>query len=174
MHALLRFWIPEENIRKRVERDGVPYDVWVRQGLIKATPGNIIDYDVIRADINALGERFNIREIAIDRWNATQLATQLQGDGFTVALFGQGFASMGAPTKDLEKRIVGRELVHGGQSRAALDGRATSAVKQDPAGNLKPAKDKSAEKIDGIVALIMALGRLMVAKPEQEVGAEVW
>lgn len=173
VHALLRFWIPQDNIRKRVERDGVPYDLWVRQGLMKATPGNIIDYDVIRADINALGERFNIREIAIDRWNATQLATQLQGDGFTVALFGQGFASMGAPTKDLEKRIVGRELVHGGNPVLRWMA-ANVAVKQDPAGNLKPAKDKSVEKIDGVVALIMALGRLMVAKPEQQVGAEVW
>ena len=84
------FWIPGDNARKRENRDRVPYETWARQGLIEMTPGNVIDYDYIRARINDLSKRFNIREIAIDPWNATQLALQLQGDGFEVVTFGQG------------------------------------------------------------------------------------
>ncbi len=158
-HAwIARFWMPKDNIRRRVERDRVPYDVWVREGWIKATDGNVVDYDVVRADINVLSEWLQIHEIAVDRWNATQLSTQLQGDGFTVAQFGQGFGSMSAPTKELEKLVLGRLLAHGGNP--VLRWMASNvAVQQDAAGNLKPAKDKSGEKIDGIVAGIMGLAR---------------
>lgn len=159
-----RFWVPEENARKRALRDRVPYPEWIQQGVITATAGDVIDYDVIRADINALGRQVEIAEIAIDRWNATQLATQLEGDGFTVVLFGQGFASMAAPTKELLRIIAAAELSHGGHP--VLRWMASNlAVKQDAAGNLKPARGAPAEKIDGIVALIMALGRAIV-QPE--------
>ena len=170
-HAwIARFWMPADNIRKRVERDRVPYDVWVREGWIKATDGNVVDYDVIRADINALAEIFELRELPIDRWNATQLTTQLQGDGFTVVPFGQGFASLSAPSKELEKLVLGRVLVHGGNP--VLRWMASNvAVTQDAAGNIKPAKDKSGEKIDGIVAGIMGLGRATVNGGE---GASVY
>ncbi len=155
---LAYFWMPKENIKKRVDRDRVPYDEWVRAGYIKATEGNVVDYDVVRNDINLLAERFHIKEIAIDRWNATQITTQLQGDGFNVVAFGQGFASMSAPTKDLEKLILGKQLIH--NANPVLRWMAGNvAVTQDAAGNMKPAKDKSGEKIDGIVAGIMALAR---------------
>lgn len=165
-HAwIARFWMPKDNIRKRVERDRVPYDVWVREGWIKATEGNVVDYDIVRADINVLAEFFEIREIAIDRWNATQISTQLQGDGFTVAQFGQGYASMSAPAKELEKLVLGKMLAHGGHP--VLRWMASNvAVTQDAAGNLKPAKDKSGEKIDGVVAGIMGLARALVAGGE--------
>lgn len=156
-----RFWVPEENARKRALRDRVPYPEWIQRGVLKATPGNVIDFDVIRADINALGEQVEIAELAIDRWNATQLATQLEGDGFTVMLFGQGFASMAGPTKELLRLIAAGELAHGGHP--VLRWMASNvAVKQDAAGNLKPDREKSGEKIDGIVALVMALGRALV------------
>lgn len=166
-HAwIARFWMPADNVRKRVERDRVPYDLWVRQGWIKATEGNVVDYDVVRADINALHEHLQTMEIAIDRWNATQLATQLGGDGFTVVQFGQGFASMSAPAKELEKLVLGRLLVHGGNP--VLRWMASNvAVRQDPAGNLKPDKEKSGEKIDGIVAGIMGLARASVQQPAE-------
>jgi len=169
-HAwICRFWMPRENIRRRVERDRVPYDVWVREGWITATEGNVVDYDVVRADINALAEKFHVNEIAIDRWNATQISTQLQGDGFVVAQFGQGFASMSAPAKELEKLVIGRLIAHGGHP--VLRWMASNvAVQQDAAGNLKPAKDKSGEKIDGIVAGIMALARTMVQVPARFTG----
>jgi phage terminase large subunit-like protein len=160
------FWIPEERIRDRVRRDRVPYDVWVRDGLITATPGAVTDYDRIRDDVQRIAERYRIREIAFDRWNATQLSTQLAGDGFEMVGFGQGFASMSAPAKELERRIVGRELIHDGNPvlRWMV---ANVTVSQDPAGNLKPDKAKSTERIDGVVAACMAIGRWQVAQAEQ-------
>ena len=155
------FWLPEENLRARVLRDHVPYDVWARQGLVRLTEGNVVDYDVIRADINTLGAQYDIREIAIDRWNSTQLQTQLMGDGFTVVPFGQGFASMTAPTKELQRLVLERRLRHGGHP--VLRWMASNvAVRQDPAGNIKIDKAKSTERVDGMVALAMAVGRAMV------------
>ncbi len=160
--ALLpRFWVPADNARKRERRDRVPYQTWARQGFIEMTEGNVVDYDVIRRRINELGERFKIREIAIDRWNATQLAVQLQGDGFEVVTFGQGFRDMSGPTKELEKLVISGKLRHG--RHPVLRWMASNvSVETDAAGNLKPSKKKSTERIDGIVASIMALGRAML------------
>ena len=152
------FWIPEENATRRERKDRVPYLTWAKQGFIELTPGNVIDYDLIRKRINELGDLFNIKEIAVDRWNAAQITTQLEGDGFTMVPFGQGFASMSSPTKELEAVVLGQRLAHGGNP--VLRWMASNvAVKEDAAGNLKPDKEKSIEKIDGIVALIMALDR---------------
>src|SRR5205823_1252024 len=101
-------------------------------------------------------------EIAFDRWNATQLCIQLQSDGIEMVPFGQGFSSMTAPTKELEKMILGRQIAHGGN--AVLRWMVSNvAVKQDPAGNLKPDKGKSSDRIDGVVATVMAIGRATVA-----------
>jgi phage terminase large subunit-like protein len=156
------FWMPSENVERRVKRDRVPYDAWIKAGLIKATDGNVVDYKVLRADMNALAERFVIGDVAFDRWNSQSLVTDLQEDGFTMVAFGQGFASMSAPTKELEKLILGKKLIHSGHPvlRWML---ANVAVQQDPAGNNKPDKEKSGEKIDGITAGIMALARSIVA-----------
>jgi phage terminase large subunit-like protein len=160
-------WIPSETIAMRVKRDRAPYDIWKQEGLIEVTEGNVVDYDLIRKRVNDLGKDFNIREIAIDRWNSTHLQTQLMGDGFTVIPFGQGFVSMSAPTKEIEKCVIQRTLNHGGNN--PLRWMASNvAVQQDPAGNLKPAKDKSTEKIDGIVAMIMGVGRAMVREEIHE------
>lgn len=157
----MRFWIPEENARQREKRDRVPYLTWARQGLVKLTPGNVIDYDTIRNDINELGTKHDIREFAADRWNATQIITQLQGDGFEVIAYGQGFKDMTAPTKELEKLVMAKSIRHGGNP--VLRWMASNVtVETDAAGNLKPSKKKSTEKIDGIVAAIMALGRAML------------
>ena len=163
LHVLCRFWVPGDNIRKRVTKDRVPYDAWVRDGWVTPTPGEVVDYDRMRADINELAKRYNIREIAADRWNATQIISQLgEQDGLNIFEMGQGFASMSGPTKDTEKRLVGRELVHGGNP--VLRWCASNVtVKEDPAGNLKPDKSKSTERIDGMVALIMAVGRACIA-----------
>ena len=125
-----------------------------------ATEGNVVDYDVIRAAINVLGERYAIHEIAIDRWNSTQLQVQLQGDGFTVMPFGQGFGSMTAPCKELEKLVRAHHLRHGGHPVLRWMA-ANVVVEQDAAGNIKPSKARSSEKSDGIVALVMALDRAM-------------
>jgi phage terminase large subunit-like protein len=150
------FWIPEENMRERVKRDRVPYDMWHRQGFLRTTPGNVTDYDVVRADINELAKKYNIRQIAIDRWNATQLSNQLQGDGINVIGFGQGYGSMSAPAKRLEGLVVGGRVLH---HSPVLDWQASNvAIQSDYAGNIKPSKAKSTERIDGIVSLTMALG----------------
>jgi phage terminase large subunit-like protein len=150
------FWIPEENMRERVKRDRVPYDMWHRQGFLRTTPGNVTDYDLVRADINELAKKYNIRQVAIDRWNATQLSNQLQGDGLNVIGFGQGYGSMSAPAKRLEGLVVGGKVLH---RSPVLDWQASNvAVQSDHAGNIKPSKAKSTERIDGIVSLTMALG----------------
>lgn len=160
--VLPRFFVPAENIRRRAERDRVPYDLWAREGLIVATEGDVVDYDAVRAAIVADTKLYRIKEIAFDRWNSSQLVTQLQADGAPMVPFGQGFASMSAPSKELEKLVVSRRLAHGGNK--VLRWMACNvAIKDDPAGNIKPAKDRSGDKIDGIVALIMALGRATVA-----------
>lgn len=155
------FFVPAEAIHKRTQRDRVPYEVWVNQGHITATPGAVIDYDVIRRTVNELSEQYEIKEIAVDRWNAAQISTQLEGDGFEMVGFGQGFASLSGPTKELEARVIGKALRHG--NHPVLNWMAANVtVEQDAAGNIKPSKKKSTEKIDGIVASIMALGRAMV------------
>jgi phage terminase large subunit-like protein len=160
------FWVPQENAHERSERDRVPYVQWIKEGYITATPGTRIDYDIIRRDINVLSEQVNIREIAIDSWNSTQLQAQLDGDGFTVVQFGQGFKSMSAPTKELKALVLAGELSHGDNPVLGwMAGNTASEV--DAAENEKPSKKHSVERIDGIVALIMALGRAIVL-PEQQ------
>ena len=153
------FWVPEDNIAKRVRRDRVHYDVWVKQGFLNATPGNIIDYDAIRLRIKELGQLFSIQEIAFDPWNATQIANQLgEQDGFQMVQFRQGFQSMSAPTKELERLVLGKLIAHAGHPVLRWN-LGNMVVKVDPAKNIKPDKGKAREKIDGIVATIMAIGR---------------
>jgi phage terminase large subunit-like protein len=152
------FWLPEENLVERSTRDRVPYDAWARDGLIRVTPGNVIDYGRIVTDIADLAEVYNIREIAFDRWGAYQITQQLEGLGLTMVGFGQGFASMSTPTRELMRLVLDRKLRHGAHPilRWMAD---NLVVQQDAAGNIKPAKNKSREKIDGMVAGIMALDR---------------
>ena len=107
------FWVPQAGARQRERLDRVPYGQWIREGFIDACPGEVIDYDRIRSRINDLQREYSIRQIAIDRWNATQLATQLDADGFEMVSFGQGYASMSAPTKKLEELVLAGRLRHG-------------------------------------------------------------
>lgn len=159
--SLCRFWVPAEAIRQRSQRDRAPYEQWARDGEIIATEGNVTDYRAIRDEIIALGERYDVRQIAFDRWGATQLSQDLQDAGFTMVPYGQGFASMAAPTKELLTLILAKRMHHGGNPvlRWMAD---NLMVRQDPAGNVKPDKAKSSEKIDGMVALIMGLGRAIL------------
>jgi phage terminase large subunit-like protein len=166
-HVLSRYFVPEENLRKRAERDRVPYDLWTRQGFIEATSGNVVDYSAIEQRILADSALFQVKEIAYDPWNATHIALRLQDEGAAMVEFRQGFRSMAAPTRELEKLIVSRKLAHGGNPVTRWMA-ANVAVAQDPAGNLKPAKDKSTERIDGIVATIMAIGRAMVVQEQPQ------
>lgn len=152
------FWIPEDNLTLRVNRDHVPYDVWERQGYLQTTEGNVVHYGFIEQFIESLGERFNIREIAFDRWGAVQMVQNLEGMGFTVVPFGQGFKDMSPPTKELMKMVLEQKIAHGGHPvlRWNMD---NIYIRTDPAGNIKADKEKSTEKIDGAVATIMALDR---------------
>ena len=102
-YILPYYWLPEETLPLRVNQDHVPYDVWERQGYIQTTEGNVVHYGFIEKFIEALGEKYNIREIAFDRWGAIQMVQNLEGMGFTVVPMGQGFASMSPPTKELMK-----------------------------------------------------------------------
>ena len=152
------FWIPEENIEQRVRRDHVPYDVWEKQNHMQTTEGNVVHYGFIESFIDELGTKYNIREIAFDRWGAVQMVQNLEGLGFTVVPFGQGFKDMSPPTKELMKLTLEEKIAHGGHPvlRWMMD---NIFVRTDPAGNIKPDKEKSTERIDGAVATIMALDR---------------
>jgi phage terminase large subunit-like protein len=169
--VLCRFWIPGDNATERERKDRVPYTVWAKdpKNGLTMTPGNVTDYDVIRRDINEFAKKYNVRQVGIDRWNATQLALQLQGDGLEVIGFGQGMGSMSSPSKTLEALIASGKVRHDGNSVLAwMAGNAS--VKVDAAGNIKPVKPKhgSAERIDGIVALVMALGINATYKPQAQ------
>ncbi len=152
------FWIPEENMRLRVRRDHVPYDVWERQGYLQTTEGNVIHYAFIENFIDDLGRKFHIKEIAFDRWGAVQMVQNLEGLGFTVVPFGQGFKDMSPPTKRLMELVLEKNIAHGGHPvlRWMMDNIFFFFY---PAGNIKPDKEKSTEKIDGAVATIMGLDR---------------
>ena len=152
------FWLPEDTLELRCRRDHVLYDVWQKQGFIQTTEGNVIHYGFIEKFIERLGETYHIREIAYDRWNATQMVQNLEDMGFTMVPFGQGFKDMSPPSKELFKLLMEGNIIHGGNP--VLKWMASNVVmRQDPAGNIKPDKEKSVEKIDGIVASIMALDR---------------
>ena len=154
------FWIPEDNLAIRVRRDHVPYDLWQQQGFIKTTEGNVVHYGFIEAFIEELNNRYHIKEIAFDRWGAVQMVQNLEGMGFTVVPFGQGYKDMSPAAKELMKLTMEKKLAHGGNPvlRWMMD---NIYVKTDPAGNIKPDKEKSTERIDGAVALIMALDRAL-------------
>jgi phage terminase large subunit-like protein len=155
------FWVPEDTLDQRVRRDHAPYDLWRKQGFIQTTDGNVVHYGFIERFIERLGERYNIKEIAYDRWNATQVSQNLEGEGFQMIPFGQGFKSMNAPTQDLMRLALSKRIAHGGHPvlRWNMD---NVYIRTDPAGNIKPDKQKSTERIDGAVATIMALGRAVL------------
>ena len=162
------FWVPEDTIPIRVRRASVPYDVWEKQGYLKATEGNVIDYNYIEKFILDLYKIYNIREIAVDRWNATQLIINLTDDGMTMVPFGQGFKDMSPPTKEFYKLMMEGKIIHGGNP--VLKWMALNVVvDHDAANNVKPTKARSPEKIDGIVAAIMALDRCVRHEHEESV-----
>lgn len=158
---LMAFWCPEENIETRARRDRVPYPQWRDQGLLTVTPGNTTDFRFIEADILKLARLYDIRELAYDRTFAGELVQSLQDQGMKMIEFGQGFLSMGSPTAEFQRLVVSRTLQHGGHPILRWNA-SNVAVRQDPAGSLKPDKEKSGERIDGIVAAIMALGRAVL------------
>jgi len=132
----------------------------VRQGLIIETEGNVTDYNYIKADILELAEQFEIKEIAFDRFNSSQLIIELQNEGLTLYPFGQGFVSMSAPTKELERLVKVGRLKHGNNPVTRWQ-MGNILLRRDPADNIKIDKAKSGDKVDGPVSIVMALGTYM-------------
>ena len=157
-YVLPFFWIPEDNIDLRVRRDHVNYDIWEQQGYIQTTEGNVVHYGFIEQFIDELGKVYNIKEIAFDRWGATQMVQNLEYMGFTVVPFGQGFKDMSPASNELMRLVLSGNFAHDGNPvlRWMMD---NIFIRTDPAGNIKPDKQKSTEKIDGVIATIMALDR---------------
>jgi phage terminase large subunit-like protein len=179
-HWLPFIFLPEADLYDRSRKDNVPYDVWAKQGFVHLTPGNQVDYSFIRKTINDCASLYDIREIAYDRWNATQVVQQLTDDGLEMVPTGQGYASMNAPTAELLSQVKAGTMRHG--NNPCLNWMADCmSVKQDPAGNVKPSKPerlKTSKRIDGIVAGINAMSRLVVSPEFQgsvyDEPEEVW
>jgi len=162
---LFRCWVPEDEAIKVTKLRGFPYLKWIEAGELTATPGNVTDYDYILKQIDDDAQKFKIHSIAYDRYGAGQVSKRLTDSGITVSPFGQGFLSMSAPTKELERLIKGGQIQHGGNQ--VLRWMASNAVVQrDPSDNIKVVKDKAFGKVDGIVALVMALGQWVTFKDE--------
>jgi phage terminase large subunit-like protein len=166
-------YLPEDAVNNSLRKTTVPFRQWHEQGHLTLTPGNVIDYNWIKADIQTLLQELPVKEIAFDRWNSSQLVNDLLEAGAPMVQFGQGFASMNAPMKELERRYLSGEIIH--NNNPVLNWAMSNLVAdQDPAGNIKPAKNKSSEKIDPAVALIMAIGRAMLVDETVSVGVEFW
>jgi phage terminase large subunit-like protein len=162
-----KFWLPKDNLKKRVEKDRVPYDVWARDGFIKLTEGNLIDHDFIQAEIEDDWEKFSIQDIGFDPWNAAMITTRLANSGVSMVAFRQGFYSMSPPTKEVETLVLSQQIAHGGNPVLAWM-LSNTVMRTDPAGNIKPDKERSSERIDGIVALVMAVGRASATGEQPE------
>lgn len=152
------FWLPEEQMNLRVRRDHVPYDQWAGQGHILLTEGDVVHYGAVKEKILEICEQYDVREIAVDRWNATMMIQELEDEGLTLVRFGQGFRDMSPPTKELMRLVLRGEIRHTGHPvlRWCMD---NAYVRTDPAGNQKIDKEKSTEKVDGAVAMVMGLAR---------------
>lgn len=154
------FFIPEDTAGERERRDHLPITQWAREGWITLTPGPVVNYEMVRATVNQWAARYQVREIGVDPWNATDLVTRLsEQDGLTCVLLRQGYATLSAPSKSLDTAILARALRHDGNPvmRRMVS---VVAVETDAAGNVKPSKVHSSDRIDGVIALILAIDRL--------------
>ena len=172
------FFLPKDNVEARERRDRLPYRTWSHEGFIDLTPGVVTDYAFVESRILELVERYRVREVTLDRWNATDISNRLAQAGAPVTWMGQGYRSLSGPSKRLEELVLSGKLRHGGHP--ILRAQASQVrVESDPAGNIKPTKKttgsrQNAERIDGIVALVMGLGRVMDSIEPQEDANEVY
>lgn len=164
--ALWWHWLPEEEAEQREKNDGIPYRQWAADGWITLTDGNVRDDDRIIKDMLEILADFGLVSLAFDRYGANNIAPKLDDGGITVNPYGQGFVSMSAPTKEIERLIFMNELDHG--NNPVMKWQCSNvAIQTDPAENIKIAKNKSTEKVDGMVALAMAIGESMNEKTQE-------
>ena len=167
-HIIPFFWLPKETAQERQQKDKVPYLEWARQGFIELTEGDVQDYDFIRKTINEISQEYMIQEICFDRWNSSQLVIQLQDDGANMSPFGMGYVSQSAPTKEMEKMVLKKVLVHGGNPVLRWQMQNVQ-LRIDPANNIKVDKKRSSEKVDGVISTIMSIGSWMLSDQKQSV-----
>jgi phage terminase large subunit-like protein len=159
------FWIPSEGLQERCRRDNVRYDLWAEQGHIELTPGAVTDWRFVTEQIKRLRDTYEIAEIGYDRWGAEDVSADLEAEGLTVVEMGQGTGTMNAPCRRLEELVLSRKLIHNGHPvlRWNID---CCTVRSDESSNIRPVKPdrmKSSKRIDGVVAMLMAIGRAMQA-----------
>lgn len=171
--VLPRFWVPEDRVQERYHQDKVPYPDWVKAGHLKTTPGDVIDYDFVEKEILSLRDRYDIREIGYDPWNAMQTALDLQGHGLTMVETRQGAKTMSPAMKEIERLVRGKLLVHGGNPVLRWNV-GNVRTKTDENENIRPVKGKDIERIDGMVALINAMDRALRHVAINQVPAVVW
>ena len=157
------FWLPGEGLAEKSRNDRVPYDVWAREGYLQTTPGRAIEYEWVAEALRAVFDRHDVRAIAFDRWNMRHLRPWLERAGFSedelekFVEFGQGFQSMSPAVRELESRLLAKRLRHGNHPVLTMCA-ANATTASDPAGNRKFVKSKATGRIDGMVALAMAIG----------------
>jgi phage terminase large subunit-like protein len=165
-----KFYVPEDNAWKREKKDRVPYIQWAKAGFITLTPGDVIDYSYIKQDLEEDWAKYNMQALAFDRWNFEGLRQQFAAEGIPqdkMIAFGQGWASLSAPSKEFEKLVISGKMIH--NNNPVMRWMASNVSAEiDAAGNIKPSKKKSSEKIDGILAGIMALGQAITQEPVRE------
>ena len=161
-YALLpRFYIPRDTAEEREREDRIPYRDWIARGYVQGTPGERVDYQYVRADINEMAKRYRIQQIAIDPWNAAGIVEDLQGDGFKVIEVMQSFRHSNEPARELEALLANGDLVHTGNP--CMDWMANNVeVARTPGGHIRPVKASETNRVDGITSLVMALGRAML------------
>jgi phage terminase large subunit-like protein len=159
LHVRPYFWMPHDSVAEASKRDKAPYDVWVREGLLRTTPGKVIDYDFVARDIGEICSGLSIAKIGFDRWrmDRMQMALERQGVSLPLEPFGQGYMSMSPALDALEADLLQEKIRHGGHPVLAMCAANAVAV-SDPAGNRKLDKAKATGRIDGLVALAMAEG----------------
>lgn len=159
-HTLPFFFIPEEKIHHRNMRAQI--EAWVREGYVIAIPGKVVDYHFVYNKVNEISKLCTVTEISYDKWNANMLSTQLTNEGANMFVFRQGYVTMSPATKQFETLVIEKKINHGGNPVLAWMN-SNMAVTQDAAGNIKPDKSKSSEKIDGMITTLMSISRLIEA-----------
>jgi phage terminase large subunit-like protein len=167
------FWMPEENIRQRELRDGMPYRAWAEQGFLELSEGNVIDYRQVKARLEWGAAMFDLEEICLDPWNSRQLSVPMVEDGYKCVEVRQGYATLSEPSKKFLELVMNARIRHGGHP--VLRWNAASLATKESNDNLmfaKPERSKSTARIDGITAAVNALTRAMVTSPPSE--PKVW